>query len=289
MEVSKGEIISAGVDWITCTAKREGNARHLQAIAEKLLFQEQMAGCEMREHSFEGYRMLSSGGVAGGWRDDGVILRLSSHLARENWYPALKAAESVSRLDLQTTIRYTPERPNLATHLEARARKYKREHNHKTEIELRRNDVKGSTLYTGQRTSYRYGRLYDKHRESKDDFYKGCWRAEVELHKKEARYVAGQLLSTQDAEMMKVAYVSKYYRRLGILLPSHDRCMTWEFEPRPTVDRSLARTLSWYRTQLQPSIRMTVACAGVDVVLDALGLTDLVSARTEPILEGGEK
>src|ERR1700754_418865 len=78
------ELVSASVDYVTCTASAEGPAGPLLELGYQLSYFEEKVN---REHAkragVSGYRGETTGKVFWGERDDGVMVRCSGSIAHE--------------------------------------------------------------------------------------------------------------------------------------------------------------------------------------------------------------
>lgn len=273
----KREIISVGVDYITATAKDRHSRTGFEILGRRLLEEEKAAGNEtasFRLHELEGIRCGAVEYATSYWWD---MLRLSSHLASDHWTTVAQRATNVSRLDLQVTLRLTPTHENFPEAVERALRRFKREKNTRLEIELRRNDVKGKTLYSGSRKSDRFARLYDKGRESKLPELSGCWRVEQQIQNALAWRYAQALVLTPEPSHAIYGELERYYRERGAaLVPSSDRIpLELTQIPRKSAGE-LERTLNWLESQVAPAVARQRAAGNLDQVLRALGLSDVV-------------
>lgn len=280
---SEREVVSLGVDYVTATARSKRSRQILNRIGTIELHKERVAGCEVSEFRLFELEGLRSGAVEYATSYHYDMLRLSSHVASKRWFEVVQVADNVSRLDLQMTVRFTPEQPNLAEHVERRLKQFKRAKNTRLEIELRRNDVKGKTLYTGSRKSDLFSRLYDKGRESRLPELAGCWRMESQFQNELALAQAKSLLSTEDICSRIYALVAGYYRDRGAVLISTPPSPVL---PRNALgrcyrDSSSSGRLTWLRNQVKPGIQKELELGNLVPVLEALGLTFLLEGNLD--------
>lgn len=96
-----------GCDWFTATQRPGDGAKELEEVAETLLYEAVAQGDDGRAWCWNGYQGSQAGGVRWGSRDDGSIVDLRSSFARLHWRSCMPCVRSVTRLDVQATIRLT--------------------------------------------------------------------------------------------------------------------------------------------------------------------------------------
>jgi DNA relaxase NicK len=127
------------------------------------------------------------------------------------------------------------------------------------------------TVYLGSRTSERYGRVYDKLAESRDEHYRHCWRWEVEVKGEPAGNLADRLVDAPDAAGQMLALLSDYFSTAGVAPPLIVPRLgeRWQIATRSTDD---ARRLRWLAEQVRPVLDgLTARGWGTDA-RSALGL-----------------
>lgn len=246
-------------------------------MGQRLLRDEVAAGNEespFRLYDIEGLRC---GSVEYGTSYHFDMLRLSSAYAADNWTSVVQQADNVSRLDLEVTVRFTPAHPNLAELVERSLRRFKRQHNTRLEIELRRNDVKGKTLYSGSRKSDRFARLYDKGKETRLPELEGCWRLEQQIQNALALRYAQSLVSLDDPQTAIYSEVARYYRERGASLISPGLMGPLELNGIRTSSNVSRKTRrEWLRSQVRPHVERERSAGRLIEVLEDLGLGDLI-------------
>ena len=176
-----------------------------------------------------------------------------------------------TRLDVQATARFTPGQPDLAKHVHAAAIRYGRQHARAPAVRFSGEDVRIQTVYLGSRTSERYGRVYDKMAESKDEHFRDCWRWEVEVKGDPADHLTRRLVATEHANDLALAHLRTYFDGAGVdppmQLPQLDG--PWRIAYRHTDDD---RRLRWLREQVAPVLIGLVDRGRRDDALDAMGV-----------------
>lgn len=267
-------VLAAGVDYLACSAGTPASADLLKAAGWALAYRQGEEGNDIKPWDWKGYRGIRAGSVECGERPDGVFVRVSGALAATAWRPIARHATHVSRLDLAVTVRL-PSDANPAAEVyqtanpankSGRGRRVQKGRHIETWSE-------GDTTYLGSRQSDRYGRIYDKGKESKDVAYRDCWRWEVE-YKGDTATPLSHVLSSSDAESTAVlAYVWSDFEAFGAppiwgLGAEVERFVS----ARPKSDD--LRRLEWIRTQVAPSVRILIEHGRMADLLEALGLVD---------------
>jgi DNA relaxase NicK len=135
--------------------------------------------------------------------------------------------------------------------------------------------MSGNTLYLGRRVSDVFMRVYDKHRESKLDHYKGCWRFEVQYNNR-AAWTTMQALAEHnfDDEWLRDRVLSEFMKRgiSGAGLKRGTCAVPFRRDPRPASSSS--SRLAWLKSQVRPTVDQLVQAGYREEVLVALGLRD---------------
>src|SRR4051812_34150113 len=215
--VPRGQVIGSGVDYITVTASAGVRERRLQRFGENLIRTAVDAGNECRERTALGYDWVECGGIGLGNRAGGSILRISGAGASSACTEALRNADNVSRIDLQTTVRFSRDVSALGRVHAAELQRLQRQRKRRLTARLERTYGAGDTLYVGSRNSNYFGRIYDKFRESGDLEYRKCWRYEVECKGDGATKAAEVVEASSNSPQAIAAGVSDWYRNRGIM------------------------------------------------------------------------
>jgi Replication initiation factor len=268
--------IESRVDWITATSllqhwTHEIEAEHNALLSQKLLHREEAAGNRIRHSSMFGFSGLACGGVFVGRSGQGYLYRLSGDAAAVWWHDVYHASTNVSRLDVASTIQRWGDRRDLSYVHAEEARSHARVHSPRTKVTRIDGGASGRTVNIGSRTSEAYGRIYDKHAESKRAEYEFCWRYETEFKRVLAKSAANLLdpcsgLAAAPGEMAR-----GWFGRRGIGL---EQCRASSSLPssagRPTEVQSRLR---WLRTGVSGSTAFLIERGMIKEVLAALKLT----------------
>ena len=269
-----GEIISTGVDYVTATQILSGGRPQLQTLVSRWLASERDAGNDIREFNSHGYHGLAAGSVAAGTNGTRFLVKLAGAEAQAHAADLIEHADSISRLDLQTTVRLTHCPLSFAERIERAALRHKHKHQLKFDVDLRRHDRRGKTVYLGARSSERFIRIYDKGAESRLPELAQCWRAECEFHKPLSMSRATQIckMGFDDAWVSQV--VSWELCRRGVRWPQLlDGAVTEQPSQTNRKRTDAAARVAWLRTQVRPTIEKLRGAGFMDQCLDALGIT----------------
>lgn len=182
----------------------------------------------------------------------------------------------MSRIDFEVTV--LNELPSTAflEGLERSALNYTSTHDSRKQVELRRNNKTGKTLYLGSRYSDRFIRIYDKGKQSKLPELNNFWRAEVEFHRGLAFSQARTLSSYPDEAKYVSVTVNRELSRVGIAwfpISSEPQRVPQALNPQRTQSTNEARK-AWLRTQVAPTIKKLRKQTSRTELLELLGLAE---------------
>lgn len=267
-----GELVDCGVDWITGTGPASGAIDVCVQKAGKWLKDEEARGHEIKPWCFSEYRGFACGSVALGQRYDGYIFRLGSHMAQRHWRDVFTATRKATRLDIQYTVRFPVDPAVIISRSYRQVKRSKRKSPHGPSHSLFAASDKSSTLYLGSRSSEIFGRLYDKARESKSEFFKGCVRAEAELKGETANSYAHFLFRSNDEQADIISRVSTLMQDRGVSPWLPQGRLPHVCARLPPTD--IERRLRWLETGVRPTVQWLIERCGRDRVLKALGLDE---------------
>lgn len=285
MEPLLDEVLEVGIDYITATSHQRDSASPLLAFGHWLVSEEVSGGCKNRTFRASGYRGQQSGRAAFGLSRQGVIVKASAEVARDNWPQLYQFSDNVTRLDVQVTSR--PMRGVTATlqahHKEARCAARRRGRTATFKCFYGPSGPESLTL--GRRCSDRYGRVYDKGLESGRQEYSGAVRYEVELHREVAKTTCAVLDSQEHDQFVMAALVDKFMFDRGLhcgffsksspgIADVARRAFVHGLLVRPgsQIAPEVSRVLTWLRVCVSPSVARLCASGLEREVLDALGL-----------------
>jgi hypothetical protein len=268
-------VLSAGVDWLTATAKIPAFSEMLEASGRRVVERQAEAGNDIRPWLWKGYDGVSAGSSAVGVRADGTIVRISGECAANNWRDVMPWVQHVSRIDLAVTVRLSSEaNPAAEAYRSAglapsgRRGRTVRAASH---IETR---TEGETCYLGSRKSDRFGRLYNKGLESHQEEYRDSWRWEIEYKGNAATPIALSVVECGSDSEAVLAYVWDTFAAWGIPPGWGIDAIVPSLPPAHSASDD-ERRLAWLYTQVRPAIARLVAHGRISEVLGALGLDNL--------------
>jgi hypothetical protein len=265
------ETIGAGVDYFTATCESGERRQWFESLGEKIVEHEHRAGNDMKVWRFKGYEGWTSGSASCGDRPDGSIIQCSSQVADDHWKDVADCATNFSRVDVRADVRVNRDVGALIIEHLSEGLAYADTLKQDREVRIIASRRRGNTLYLNERVSQAYGRAYDKHRESKNDYYQNCIRYELECKGRLAPAVVRHLRSQPNAADAASSYVSGWMIGHGIkcLATSVDGLDKVRCDPRHTSDD---RRLLWMHTQVRPSLERLARNGKLILALEALGL-----------------
>ena len=265
-----GRIIEAGVDWLTITSKEPEKQERLQSLGQALIYNEHERGekCSpWRLFNFEGYKC---GGVALAVNDEMTYMRLSSALAWSYWREAYQFASNCSRFDLQVTVTDVGPPEGVVLDCHQQALRHIASWKRKPEVALRMSNRSSPTLYFNQRTSSRFGRIYDKANETKKDHYRGAVRFEVQFNDETAWSMSKCIYRSTKFPQECTPFVSYFFGTRGVGSEFLGDVRRGVVPPRPSTNDD--RRLEWLRRQCAPAVQELLKRGRVSEVYIALGL-----------------
>jgi len=270
MSANVDVLVSIGCDYLTATAKDREAASSLHSAGSVLFMDQRANGNEAKAWGMHGFAGWSCGSVQVGTRKEEVCVRLSSDAAFNSWREVVQHAQNVSRIDLQATLRVVQDVEGLIDRYKRAARRDSEKGHNKKRVRWVQEHHGGYTLYLGNRGSNVFGRIYDKHSESKLDQYRDCVRFECQYQNKLAKFVATEL-SALPSPMSRIAsYVSQFFLGRGVRLelPYKDTARYSCSRPRSDVEKHL----EWLTNSVRPCVGRLIADGHGEAVFRALGL-----------------
>jgi len=264
-------ILTQGFDYFTATTDKDRIGllwyQKWRAYAdrqEKLHFETKA----FKNRWYEGVR---SHGLIWGHSDRlGYIVMGAGETGHSLWTNFLPNARRVTRIDLQVTVRL-PE-PDLT--LAQRSYTQVKHIGNRTSSFIQ-NSKGGTTLYVGSRQSEHFGRLYDRGVRS-GEFEPGLvWRYEVELKANAANVITSQVLEQLREHPQRpvdtTGFVHRWFRNRGVFPIWDETTPTLVYQAKKAVT-SADKKLSWFRSQVKPSVKWLIEEGLLRETLDALGL-----------------
>lgn len=272
MPIQSPEIISAAVDWITVTSSTPDHTEYLLGEGHRLLQQEVRNGATEQKSGFQGYTGRAAGSVFWGLRKDGALLRHSGPGAHSTCELLDWARVKATRVDVQVTARYGEYHDDLAARTSQLVSERQKMDDPRVppSPDFRKRHGRGDEFRVGARSSPRYGRLYDKWRESGEDWAKYAWRWECEFKKMVAPATVLTLARHGWSPEACASVVNAQWRAWHLNPP-------WRGGALPVAgsigrrDSDPERVLRWLKTQVAPAVEKLIVAGYEDAALTALG------------------
>jgi hypothetical protein len=269
-------------------AQREAG---IPAIGTWAIAQEEARGFDVKSGRVEGYDGWSCGKAFWGQREDGFMLRVTSSFADTvcNQFP--RVMPYATRLDCQITVNARPDAQSEMAFVWGAADSHNKARPKAQQFSLERwtdPDSLGTT-YVGSRTTEHFGRIYDKGRESQEEYYSDCVRYEVEFKRRLASAMGRNLLSTPMPTWVSVIpYVSEWFGKRGIVIGVEGVQALFELPRLEVAKTEDVTSLKWLREQVQPTVRRLISHIDRSIIEACLGLREASGDMDYIPEEGGD-
>lgn len=269
---SHGVLKESGCDWLSVTCNHPELRWRFREMAVALLHLEGQNGNDCKPWSFMGFTGLKCGGIGYGEMDQMDYMRLSGPTAYSYWMQALPLSTNCSRFDVQVTVSGIAEPDEAIVKHYADTVKHYATWLRPPTVDLRLSNRTGNTMYLNTRSSARFGRIYNKHTESRSEYYRGCLRYEVQFNGKLAKIVSNRILEDRDFQSGYSSRVLGFFEKAQVAIP----CIMVDSRnctvPRRRSD--VLRRLRWLDVSVRPCVQNLIEKGHAEAVLSALGLTD---------------
>jgi len=268
---SRVDRLAASVDWLTATSVDSRRWPAQTVYARHLVSAEASLGNPRQPWGANGYLGESAGRAAYGVRADSLLLRLSSDLANDCWEHVYALDFKATRIDLAVTVWLAAPDNSVALRGYRSGVGCSTLNGRKPIYSYICDSEGGSTLYVGRRSSERFGRLYNKSAESRDEAYEKAWRYELELKGDPAVAALSALGGNTNWRTTVTATVYEFFASRGVNpgWDGGDGALLSDPKPQDPDDYS---KFTWLDGQVKPTVRGLVERHGLRGVLDALGL-----------------
>jgi len=263
-------VVSAGIDWLTCTAKNGERSLALERVSDMHIADLGPTDEKPVNQSWLGFDGYKCKGLFFGRREHDVMLCLSGNLSHDLGRVAIEASTNVSRLDLQVTLYTEGEEVQLARDTWMHLKKVPKGNGRPRTFSMVIGHPVGQTLYVNSRASDNFGRIYDKGIESKLAPAGMLWRYEVEFKREVARHEAHELAPSQQLSIDAGDRVRSWYTKRQVEPP---------FPAMGSLSYKCGRlqdnhtdVLTWFRNSLTRTVEKAIEKHGLELVLDSLGL-----------------
>lgn len=284
-EAKVATLIDAGVDWLTVSYADRVTGLAMVNKLRPLLRQQVKLGNTLRPWASCGYTGWAAGSIQTGERDDGLLIRLGSDVARFNWKGFYNESSNCSRIDVQVTVSEScPPGTTLAQEFRTLGRVWANKGNAPTVSYFHGTDG-SATLYVCKRSSEMFGRIYDKGAESKIAHYRNALRWEVECKGDKARSIARAMVRADNDQAEAHAQCLQFFRNRGASCRSllalglvykmiPNQRLTAESAARTAYASDRAKSLRWLTASVRPTIERLSKSGSRRDLLIALGLAD---------------
>jgi len=241
-----------------------------------------------RPWSCAGYEGFAVAHVQYGVRSDGCILRLGGDAAHSHWQRVFQLARSVTRLDVEATFRVNRDVPQVIHSHYKQLLKHSRGMKRGPAVSMLVKSDGSRTVYSGRRASNRFGRIYDKGRESGLKQFEGCVRYEMETKGKAAYHHARAVSSSNNpdgqAGRLACRFFSDRATCFGTLTKVFSQ-LTFLNVARVSVSLTdVDRKIEWLRRSVRGTLEQCIENRGFERVFSEIGLRPSLRFSIE---EGG--
>lgn len=275
------DIMHAGVDWITGTAKEAYNRMGMEEFSRRQFERLADAGEQMKLQSRMGYVGYSTNHFFHGRRTGSSIIIASGHTASDIWRSVKDLSDNISRLDVAVTVATPEDRPHLAVQAYKLLSSSPPASVRVRNCTLIDTHPKGETCNVGKRSSDQSARIYDYATAHGAGEARSIWRYEVEFKRGLATSAATALRSSHSDEAVARPLVHAWFSNRGlapIFSPGPLSC------PQDSLPAEVNRdTLAWFRDSVSITVGRAIRTHGLPVVLDALGLVPIEAWSQEEL------
>jgi len=294
MQLDRVRLKEVGIDYITATSHQRTNASPLFAFGAWLVSEEVAQGCVRGNYRAQGYRGFIAGRAAVGLSQQGTICRLSAKVAANHFEQLLNLADNVTRLDVQATLLPGVLPPEALLQHHKELLRAQRGRGKPAQFAMRYGPHGPESCSLGNRLSDRYGRVYDKGKESGEPEYAGCLRYELELHREQALRYAQRFDATDSQEADMLALLNSFFKSRGLRsspLEGFAAAARLCSCPAAIVDAipdplvrppTINRSIRYLERSIKPLVARLLAAGLHDEVYEALGLPAVTKMSPEP-------
>ena len=275
------DVRESAIDWLTCTARDNGQDMLLERLGRTLVLEQAGAGDYVHDFGWRGYTGERCGPLTWGRRYDGVIFQASGRAADRHFLRVSPLASHFSRLDIQVTVQSTDSNARFAHDAYLLKLAGKGTDGRPLSVIYMEGSDGGSTCYVGSTQSEQRGRVYNKGVQSGDPAYEFCWRYEVQFRNQLATWHAGRIATSPNPCSAIAGYVSHWFRKRAIPVPFvAENLGSTDLPPADPSDSE--NTLRWLRTSVAPTIARFRRTGNLDKAVNALGLEDALDISIIP-------
>lgn len=271
------ERITSGVDWITATLA-DGSQMDNEWVHKCLLCLDKVVeeGYQLEYSGLNGYRGVKCGGCFVGTREDGHMVQFSGRFADQFFDAVMRPDVHISRLDVQTTVKYRvmPKRVAKDAYRDAITENTTLPVTRRRKIYIIVGSDGGDTCYIGSASSAQRGRIYNKEVQSEDPEYVRTWRFEVSLRNEEAtRLARGLSIERSGRAQFCADWCAVWFEKRGVTAPWAYDTEVVVLPPEKTRPSDIEAKRNWLVHQVRPTVQYLCTVLGKDAILQLLGLS----------------
>jgi len=272
------EVVTSGVDWITATLPlgavldQEWLYNCLQRIDEVV-----KEGYELEYSTLNGYQGVKAGGCFVGSRFDGHMVQFSGRFAHSFFDTVYRYDAHISRLDVQTTVKYKtmPKRVAKEAYRDAIKENETIPVSRRRKIWIIVGSDGGDTCYVGSASSDERGRIYNKEVQSEDPLYSKCWRFECALRNERATTLARSIAARlTDRVQFCSDSTAIWFEKRGVTVPWIFDASIIPIPPLKTQPNDIEKKCNWLAHQVRPTVEYLLTVMPKDTILQLLGLSE---------------
>lgn len=258
-----------GVDWIGATAPDHKNFDRAQLAFLPFWTAAQRDGEQLKTRTQNGYWGHATQHTFLGRRDDGMLMQATSKCADDAFASIMAISAHIPRLDVQETIWIDEPVPEYLNRVYVALDARNRERAKPTYLKANVASRHVQTIYINSPQSDQRGRIYDKFEESKDPFYRGAVRYEVQLRNRRATAAARYLVEQPVRPIACASLATTWYNLRGATLPQIDG--TEEHKVKLSKRKHTHQaSLDWFSGQVSSTLLRVLREAGPEPLNAAL-------------------
>jgi len=266
---SPAKLVEVGVDWLTLTSHDPHRGGEWYDTFCEIAEFARGEGYLDEASTWLGYTGHKVGRLFVGARSDGWIVRLSSDWAERYGGLFFPDAVRCTRIDLAVTTWQQGEPGVQLGRLWSALQASEKRKTRASTCKLWSDAFGPQGISLGSRSSERYSRIYDKGKESGDDYYRGSLRWEVEIKGDLASQAALLVYSAENRRRAIRDVVADHFRCRGCATPFAS-AGEYTLAPARNQEAEVFVKLKWLREGVSPTVRRLVDACGLERVLDAL-------------------
>lgn len=264
-------VLSAGVDWITCSAPEGRQGNLLREYGIELLMRDAQQGNRVGPFHRGVYYGGSTKHIGVGEHGGRTLVEISGALANDEYPELLQLADRVSRIDIQVSVRQEPYDKMLALRAWSKSAVRASQEGRPPDYDLYARRSKGSTLYIGEGASRFRARLYERWFKEPCDENRDVWRYEVQARRERALQVAGLIPPGDEATAWSEAFVHQHFASRGVP-PIFDAGATVSLSPLPAPVTDRDKAIKWLAHSVRPVMNRLDGWGALDQALRVLGV-----------------